>query len=290
MTGSPVRGSPRRPGPKQAVTRSPSRPRSPLARGQLGSFLERLPRAEGRALLLDFDGTLAPFETDRERSAMYPGVRSALLALILEGRCRVAIVSGRPMPSLRRAVGLDGGVELWASHGLERFTTDGCWIGPRRSRELTRFLAAAARELRGRWLDLVEVKRYGLALHSRGRSKRFFAQARAELVERWLGPALAAGLELIRFDGGIELRPAGRDKGHVVDAVFAEMGDAMVAYLGDDRSDEDAFRALKGRGLGVLVRPEPRPTLADAWIRPPAGLLAFLLRWNAACCYGGPVS
>jgi trehalose 6-phosphate phosphatase len=270
------------------MTRRLSRPRMPGTRRQLGAFFERLRSAERRALLLDFDGTLAPFETDREKVAMYPGVRSALLALILERRCRVAIVSGRPMQSLRRAVGLDGGVEFWASHGLERFTTDGCWIGPRRPRELTRFLVAAADEIAGRWPGLVEAKRYGLALHCRGRSRRHFAQAKSELVERWLEPGRALGLELIRFDGGLELRPAGRDKGHVIDAVFAEMGDeAAVAYLGDDHSDEDAFRALKGRGLTVLVRPKPRPTLADAWIRPLAGLMTFLMRWNAACCFGG---
>ncbi len=67
-------------------------------------------------------------------------------------------------------------------------------------------------------------------------------------------------------------------------AILSEMGrDAAVAYLGDDRTDEDAFLALHGHGLSVLVRGEFRDTAADVWIRPPEGLVAFLTDWNAAC-------
>jgi len=103
-------------------------------------------------------------------------------------------------------------------------------------------------------------------------------------MTQWVGPARAVGLETITFDGGLELRPLGCDKGTAVERVFQEMGNrTAMAYLGDDLSDEDAFRALKGRGLSVLVRHESRPTLADAWIRPPRQLLAFLLACGGAC-------
>lgn len=91
------------------------------------------------------------------------------------------------------------------------------------------------------------------------------------------------GLELLEFDGGVELRVSGRNKGSVVREVLAEEPtDAAVAYLGDDWTDEDAFRALRGRGLGVLVRDELRPTAAELWIRPPHQLVEFLDRWRAA--------
>jgi trehalose-phosphatase len=56
--------------------------------------------------------------------------------------------------------------------------------------------------------------------------------------------------------------------------------DSVAAYLGDDVTDEDAFRAIKGRGLSVLVRPEHRETEADVWIRPPDELLEFIGRWR----------
>ena len=54
---------------------------------------------------------------------------------------------------------------------------------------------------------------------------------------------------------------------------------AVAAYLGDDLTDEDAFKAIKGKGIGVLVREEPRKTAADIWIKPPDELLSFLSNW-----------
>jgi trehalose 6-phosphate phosphatase len=56
-----------------------------------------------------------------------------------------------------------------------------------------------------------------------------------------------------------------------VDAVLARNGAAPVVYIGDDRTDEDAFRALRGRGDGVIVAdPAPAESAADAWVRSPA--------------------
>jgi trehalose-6-phosphatase len=56
----------------------------------------------------------------------------------------------------------------------------------------------------------------------------------------------------------------------------------VIAYLGDDRTDEDAFHALRGRGLTVLVRDQPRPTLAEVQLRPPQELIQFFRDWLAA--------
>jgi trehalose-6-phosphatase len=52
------------------------------------------------------------------------------------------------------------------------------------------------------------------------------------------------------------------------------------AYLGDDLTDEDAFRALRERGLGVLVRTEPCPSAASLHLVPPRPLLEFLQQWH----------
>lgn len=55
--------------------------------------------------------------------------------------------------------------------------------------------------------------------------------------------------------------------------------DAQIAVLGDDLTDEDAFRILNDRGLTVLARPEYRKTSAQVWLRPPQELMAFLAGW-----------
>jgi trehalose-phosphatase len=93
------------------------------------------------------------------------------------------------------------------------------------------------------------------------------------------------GLSLLEFEAGVELR-VGRDKGGAVDAIVKEAAtSAPVAYLGDDLTDESAFRAvnrLGSRGLSVLVRRGWRETAAQVWLRPPVELLGFLERWIEA--------
>jgi len=88
-------------------------------------------------------------------------------------------------------------------------------------------------------------------------------------------------LQLLEFDCGVELRVAGKNKGDAVREIISETGpSAVLAYLGDDFTDEDAFKILKGRGLCVLVREELRKTSADIWLKPPKELLEFLQNWQ----------
>jgi trehalose 6-phosphate phosphatase len=90
-------------------------------------------------------------------------------------------------------------------------------------------------------------------------------------------------LHILNFDGGMEIRALGPDKGSAVREILAEAAPAAaVAYLGDDRTDEDAFRALQGKGLTALVRPEHRATAADLWLKPPEELIEFLHSWLRA--------
>jgi trehalose-phosphatase len=118
-------------------------------------------------------------------------------------------------------------------------------------------------------------------VHWRGLSESDTSEVRECAGALWRPLAESAGLELREFDGGLELRIPGRDKGCVVDAILAEEpAGVFAAHLGDDLTDEDAFRALGSRGLSILVRSEPRASAAPHWLRPPEELLAFLRRWE----------
>ncbi len=244
-----------------------------------GLFFERLRSAPASVLLLDYDGTLAPFVSDRQRAYPYPGVFELATSVSRPGRTRTAIVSGRPLMDLIRLVG--PGFELWASHGAEHRTRDGSIEASPISSELTNLLDDVAEWIRRRgWDPILERKRFGFALHARA-DHGMFQTAGPAVVTRWSGRLQDAGLEIRMFDAGVEVRPVGRHKGQVVERVLEESGpDVPVAYLGDDGTDEDAFRALRGRGLGVLVRRKERATLADAWLRPPEELFDFLERWE----------
>jgi trehalose-phosphatase len=248
-------------------------------------FFRRLAATDRRALLLDYDGTLAPFRVQRDRAAPYPGVRQALDTLLAAGHTRLVVISGRSAGDLPPLLGLARGIEVWGTHGWERLAADGTYARPdldaRRAAGLAEALAWA--ELRAP-AGHVEQKPACVALHWRGMPPDSIAALRAETLAHWSPLARDAGLAVHPFDGGIELRVPGRDKGFAVRSILEELGDgAAVACLGDDLTDEDAFTALKGRGLGVLVRAAPRPTAADVWVQPPGELLAFLWRWHWAC-------
>jgi trehalose-phosphatase len=250
----------------------------------LDAFFDRVAAAPARALLLDYDGTLAPFRRERDRAFPYPGIRERLDAIVDDDRTRVGIVSGRPLADLAPLLSLSKPPELWGSHGLERLGPSGGPGGSPAPPGLVRFVERVGRwAAEEGWAESFEHKPYGFALHGRGLDARRLAHMRAETVGLWGDEARSLDLELLDFEGGFEFRPSGSHKGDVIRSMLAELpAGSALAYLGDDRTDEDAFTALAGKGTGVLVRPALRPTAADLWIAPPGELLEFLTRWRDA--------
>ncbi|MEJ2718996.1 MAG: trehalose-phosphatase, partial [Deltaproteobacteria bacterium] len=126
----------------------------------------------------------------------------------------------------------------------------------------------------------LEEKPASLTVHTSGIDETAEQEVHQRVSQFWRPLAEKIGLEVHPFSGGIELRVRGVDKGSAVDTILEEMGrDAAAAYAGDDLTDEDAFRAIKGRGLGILARKEFRSTAADLWLKPPEELLEFLNAW-----------
>lgn len=249
--------------------------------GDPNRFFEKLAQAPRAALLLDYDGTLAPFRIDPQDVQPYAGVRAALDALMAQNDTRVVLVSGRWTRDLLPVLGLKQIPEIWGSHGWERRFPDG-------RTEMARPAEAALCALveADSWIDEVharggrsEFKPACLAIHWRGLDASTATDIGNIVTENWTLQARDTGLELHHFDGGIELRVPGRHKGDVVQTIRTEMPDALLAYLGDDVTDEDAFRALADTGLGVLVRNALRETEAGLWLSPPGDLLDFLQHW-----------
>ncbi len=251
----------------------------------LDDFFDEVKNAENRALLLDYDGTLAPFRDERDKAYPYEGVREIIDDIISTGAARLVLISGRAVSDLIPLLGLKKLPEIWGSHGSERMMPDGAYFAPKID-EITSDILIKADNwvLFERLADHYEKKPASRAIHLRGLSANLINEIREKVIKEWTFLAKGSNLTLHEFDGGIELRTSGGNKGGAIDAILAEMGeDTVSAYLGDDLTDEDAFRAIKRRGLGVLVRGGLRATAADLWIEPPEELLEFLLRWKRAC-------
>ncbi|MGZ8202591.1 MAG: trehalose-phosphatase [Burkholderiales bacterium] len=250
----------------------------------LAAFLSGIQEAPERVLILDYDGTLAPFNVRPEAAVPYPEVALALAEIVASGGTRVVVVSGRPATELPPLLRLHPQPEIWGSHGWERLMPDGQRIVEEPSSAARRALARAADAVR----DIMpagarlERKLASIALHWRGLAEEEAARLKADARAMW-APMVESerAVELLPFDGGLELRAVGCNKQYAVKVVLSQSHErSVIAYLGDDITDEDAFQAVKARGLAVLVRPQFRPTAADVWLRPPQELVGFIQHWR----------
>jgi trehalose-phosphatase len=243
-------------------------------------FFRSLALADESVLLLDFDGTLAPFRIDPSAVRPWSGVTALLGEIQCAGRTRLAIVTGRPAADVAAQLSMQNPPEVWGLHGAERFYPDGRLEQEELSADKQALVDEAHAAIRGAQLGVrIEEKRNAVVVHLRGKSARSAEAIRSRALALLRPLANEPGAKLLQFDGGLELR-VGRDKGDAVRTILDETSKrAPVAYLGDDATDEDAFAALGERGLGVLVRREWRPTAAPVWLRPPAQLREFLSSW-----------
>lgn len=265
------------------MTVSHSRTLAP-SHAPLPHALERVPhwidgwRRTGRfVLLLDFDGTLAPIVARPELAAMPEATRAALDRLMARDGVEVAVVSGRGLADVRERAAI-AGIAYAGNHGMEIHGAGVDRIHPEAAAARP-VLARAGDLLRGALADIpgawVEDKELTLSVHfrqtPRERLDELFAAVRF-IVDPLEGVHLTEGKQVL------EVRPnVDWNKGKAVLFLLDQMrppADAPVLFFGDDRTDEDAFRALAERSAsaeGVLVAEEPPSvTAATSYVREPA--------------------
>lgn len=242
--------------------------------------IEKLKSARKRVLLIDYDGTLAPFKVERMQARPLPQAMAALKKIIARGNTRVVVISGRKIQELRKLLD-DLPVVMVGEHGWVKWES-GKEKMLREPSESPRHILAKLRKELSKDLDRtkIEVKRTSVAVHTRG-----LPDDRAQRVIRKVERA-ASGLDPQKwhvqyFNRGIELRAAGMDKGKAVKSLTGDArADSLIVYLGDDVTDEDAFKAIRKKGIGIKVgRPETR-TYARYWVRDCAAVAQLLKVWQ----------
>jgi trehalose 6-phosphate phosphatase len=226
--------------------------------------------ATRRPLLLasDYDGVLAPLVGDPSAAVPLEGVAEVLGRLAAVPGVTVALVSGRGVDDLRTTSGFRGPFRWIGSHGAE-------YDGPVREELASRRdalrdqLAPVVAEVDGARL---EVKPASVAVHVRQVADRAAAAALLERVDTMVDPSLTKkpGKEVL------ELAVDDADKGTALRRLRNELGANGALYLGDDRTDEDGFRALQPDDVPVKVG--EGDTVAPYRVADPAGALALLER------------
>ena len=242
--------------------------------------VQEIAGGSGRAaVFLDYDGTLTPIVSQPEDARLSDSKRQKLRELV--ARAPVAILSGRDLDDVRRRVNIDA-IVYAGSHGFDI-------AGPRglRKQMATEFLPTldlAEKELHAALDGIsgarVERKRFSIAAHYRN-----VKENDASKVARAVNEVAARHRELRMINGKkvYELLPdVAWDKGKAVLWLLETLGlesrsgGIRPIYIGDDRTDEDAFRALEQRGIGILVSEQSQPTTARYSLKNPAEVERFL--------------
>lgn len=235
-----------------------------------------------RALVLDYDGTLAGFQSDRMKAVPPTEIIEALRRLSTLTTSRTAIVSGRPVQELHELLGNEITIEMWGAHGWERWIPGRSLIVWKRHHSGADALVDAASAVR----SLVkphhlEIKAGSVAVHTRALDDDARQMVCDRVPKLWEPIAQSHGMQLMRFDGGYELRDSARTKATAIRELRAEMGpNPMFCYLGDDVTDEDGFAELGAEDWPILVAEKPRPTHAQFWLRPQSDVTRFLQSWT----------
>ena len=215
--------------------------------------VEPLIQTAGRiSVFLDYDGTLVPFVQNPAKAQLDEQIRETLARISRKRLVTVTIISGRSVSDIHSRVGLEG-VTYAGNHGLEICGNGFNFIEPtaaavrQQLAQLSRKLAAVLRDIDG---TVVEYKGLTTTIHYRQAAMREVGKIESAVQAEVAG---ANSFRTASSKMAIEVVPrTGWHKGKAAIWINERLGGTPLSvYLGDDETDEDAFRVLPD---GITVR------------------------------------
>lgn len=233
-----------------------------------GEEVEKRLAGKRPAVFLDYDGTLTPIVERPEDAVISEHMRESVRDLAT--RCPVCVVSGRDRPVVQELMGLDNLI-VAGSHGFDIWSPDAGTIeheaGDGTFQDLLEQVKARLHDV----MDpiegaLVEPKKASVAAHY-----RLVSEGERQKIKAVVDEILAAHPDRLKMTPGkmvYEIQPKidwhkGKAVLYLLDALDLNRDDVIPIYVGDDVTDEDAFRALEGRGLGIFVGRADDPEVGE---------------------------
>ena len=250
---------------------------------------KKIQEAQNLFLFLDYDGTLTPIVSTPDIALCPPEVKGVLANLRDSPKVFLTIVSGRSLEDIREKVGIPGIIYV-GNYGLEIENPAGMHkkkLSANRQREYNNIVQTLKESLKEIPGILFEDKGSILAVHYRNVPPEYFDRvhhAVGKTMGDWEGRWQIARGKMV-----LEIRPkVDFNKGKAVREILqsAITPKALPVYLGDDPTDEDAFRAIKGEGITVFVGDARNASEADHYLKDPSEVMEFLRRCLALLTNG----
>lgn len=210
------------------------------------------------AIFLDYDGTLTPIVPRPEDAIISREMKTTLQNLAKA--FTVAIVTGRDKEDVQNLVGLKELIYA-GSHGYIISGPDGLFMEHPKSKEIIPKLdeieKEVTRELKEKTQGTqVDRKRYAIGLHfrnARPEDEKTVKQLAEKMIQKYPGHKTGEGKKIVEIKPDIDWH-----KGKAVEWIMDALGisnqkNITPVFIGDDITDEDAFKTLKNKGIGILV-------------------------------------
>ncbi|XWS50391.1 hypothetical protein CRYUN_Cryun12cG0083800 [Craigia yunnanensis] len=261
----------------------------------LNSFDSIMKEAKGKKVVvfLDYDGTLSPIVEDPDKAFMSAEMRAAVREVAKY--FPTSIISGRSRDKVKEFVRLNN-VYYAGSHGLDIMAppramkscdkkgNEGAFQPAKlflpAIQEISMELEDKIREIQG---ARIEDNRFCISVHYRQvppKDHGILKKKVKSLVENRPEFRLTEGKMVLEVRPSIEWNK-GDALNYLLDTLgFSNAKDVLPFYIGDDRTDEDAFKVIAARreGFPIIVSSIPKDTIAWYSLRDPSEVLAFLLR------------
>jgi len=253
----------------------------------LKHIVSSLPKTGRIFLFLDYDGTLSPIVRNPNKAILPSKTRQILSKLVNNKRVVVSVVSGRMLSQVKALVGLKG-IYYAGCHGLEIDRVGKSYLLPHLAKikeQVSDIIGKLEIELKSIAGWEIEDKGIIFALHYRRVKNHDIEKLKYAFYSIVRGYLSEGDIVAARGKKVFEVRPAlNWDKGryclYLMNKLKGKREKIVPVYIGDDVTDETAFKVLKEKGITVFVKGERKTSLAEYYLSSTNEVVKFLGQLN----------